>query len=76
MERPALNPARSPVSIAQQQQVPTEQDVYATAMLFRQKARTAGKNTRELMPGMVTGDLPSDAAGLTQMSYLGFRQST
>jgi hypothetical protein len=76
MERPSLNPARSPVSVAQAQQVPSEQEVYATAMLWRQKARTAGKNTRELMPGSVTGDPPYDLAGLTQASILGFRQSS
>jgi hypothetical protein len=76
MERPGLNPARSVTSIATAQQVPTEQAVYAEAMLRRQQARTAGKNTRELAPGMVTGDPPGDLAGLTQMGMLAFRQST
>jgi hypothetical protein len=66
---------RNAVRIASNQQTPTEQEVYATANFWRAKARSDGKVTRELMPGLVTGDPPLDLSGLTQNSILGYRRS-
>ena len=69
---------RNPVITEQsaRQQVPTEQNVYATASLYRAIAYTNGKHTRELLPGLVTGNPPADEASLIQMALLGYRRST
>ena len=75
MERPGLNPARSVTSIATAQQIPSEQEVYATAMLYRQKSKQGGATLRFLMPGSVTGDPPGDAAGMIAASIVGYRRS-
>ena len=74
MERPPRNPGNP----TRDPNAPTEGDVYATAMLHRQMARTSGKATRELAPGMVTGDnnASSSEAGLIQMSYIAQGRST
>jgi hypothetical protein len=73
MDRPTN---RNPIVVSSSQQVPSEQDTYATASLGRAMAHSEGKVTHERLPGVVTSDPPSSDAQLTQVMFLGVRLSS
>ena len=74
MDRPSLNPAAIPGPAPRL--LPTEQEVYATAHLFRAMANTQG-HTAHAKAALWPIQIPSaEIADLYQQSYIALRHST
>jgi hypothetical protein len=78
MERPAINPAVGPntLQFSNRLLAPSEQDVYATAAMFRAIAIRQGHNTSNKNPIWAIQVPAQEYADLIQLGYINLRRST
>ena len=76
MDRPQRNPVSLPGVYSNPRVSPTEQDVYATAHLFRAMASTQSHNTHNKSPISEIQFPNTDLGMLFQLGYISLNHST